>query len=134
MSRTPLKRWARPRRDDLEETYPSGRPPFYPFPTVSNVVNAAFCPVAIYHDLLHGTYQDATSSPTWKMKGVGNLFHQYIASLKSSIATGKQDLTGIDRARQDFSIHSQETINQNGIEIHVGIIILNHGYTESLKS
>jgi len=102
MSRTPLKRWTRPKKDDLEETYPSGQPPFYPFPTVSNVVNAAFCPVAIYHDFLHGTYQDVTSSPTWKMQGVENLFHQYIAHLKSTKAKGELDLTGIDRVRQDF--------------------------------
>ena len=53
--RAPLKRWPSVTKDVLlEGRYKAGHPPFGPFPTVTNVVNAAICPVACVHDLLYG--------------------------------------------------------------------------------
>jgi len=100
--RTPLRKWERPKK--LMEVYPSGRPPFYPFPTVTNLVNAAFCPVAVFHELLHGVYQDVTALPStnWRLFGAGELFQDFIALLKSLIAKGELYLTGIDTIRHEF--------------------------------
>ena len=85
--RTPKERWHRPRAEVLMgERYPQDEPPFDPFPTVQNIKNAVFCPVAALHDLLYG-YGNATISGGGY--GVGELFHQYIAYLKNMIARGE---------------------------------------------
>ena len=55
VERHPLPRWRYPRNEVLRnQVFASGRPPFTPFPTVTNLVNANLCPVALYHDLIHG--------------------------------------------------------------------------------
>lgn len=86
-ARRTLPQWKRPRRDVLrEEKYKRGEPPFYPFPTVSNVVRAAFCPLAILHDLLHGSSGFVEGG---RRGGTGELFHKFIAHLKTLIAMGR---------------------------------------------
>lgn len=79
-------RWRRPEQDVLkEDRYKYSRPPFDPFPNVTNVVNARMCPVAALHDMLHG-YGDATI-PGGKY-GLGMLFQRFISHLKLSAARG----------------------------------------------
>lgn len=82
--RTPKERWQRPRFDILVgQKYPQDDPPFDPFPTIQNIKNATFCPVAALHDLLYG-YGNATI--TEGGYGVGNLYHKFIAYLKNKLA------------------------------------------------
>ena len=55
VERQVLPRWKFPQEKCLNnDVFPSGRPPFAPFPTITNIMNAVHCPVAIYHDLIHG--------------------------------------------------------------------------------
>ena len=76
--------WRRPEREVLlENHYKYSRPPFDPFPTVTNVVNASKCPVAVLHDIFHGA-DDATIRPG--EYGMGNLYQRFIAHLKLSAA------------------------------------------------
>ncbi|MDF2956723.1 MAG: hypothetical protein OD814_000345 [Candidatus Alkanophagales archaeon MCA70_species_1] len=78
--------WRRPEREVLlENRYKYSRPPFDPFPTVTNVINASKCPVAILHDILHGI-DDITILPG--EYGVYNLYQRFIAHLKLNAATG----------------------------------------------
>jgi hypothetical protein len=83
--------WVRPEKYPegnsvlLETRYKYGRPPFDPFPTVTNVVNASKCPVAILHDILHGI-DDVTILP--KEYGLGDLYQKFTAHLKLSAAKG----------------------------------------------
>jgi hypothetical protein len=96
VKREPLARWRYPNRDSLlGNVFPSGRPPFAPFPTVTNLLNANLCPVAIYHDLLHGI-DNALIPQYGKEKQRGDLFHKFIAHLKLSLKNGKFRLSGYD--------------------------------------
>lgn len=84
--------WKTARRANaLQKTFPSGKPVFHPFPTVSNLINAAFCPLACVHDLLHGlnnvTILSRRYGGRWT-EPVGNLYHDFIAWLKCSIMEG----------------------------------------------
>lgn len=114
-ARVPVARWRRPTSQALEGVYPSGRPPFDPFPTVTNLVSAAFCPVSIYHEFLHGINQDVTSSPSWTLRGAGNLFHRFIAFLKSLRELGRPFPTTREGIRHEFIIFSRN-VNQRTSE------------------
>jgi hypothetical protein len=99
--RAPLKRWPSVSRDILmEKRYKADHPPFGPFPTVTNVVNAAICPVACVHDLLYGI-DDAVM--TGNGFGAGELFHGYVAALKTSRASGKCMPGGERRFYDEFA-------------------------------
>jgi hypothetical protein len=103
-NRIPVARWNRPRSDILlEHNWRSGQPPFDPFPTITNVVNAALCPVAILHDILHGDEYAAISQD--ESFGAGNLFQDFIASLKPAIADGscQNDSSTMRYAFDDFA-------------------------------
>lgn len=94
--REPLARWRYPSRDCLlGNEFPSGRPPFAPFPTVTNLLNATLCPVAIYHDLIHGI-DNALIPQYGKEKQRGDLFHKFITHLKLSLKNGSFKLSGYD--------------------------------------
>lgn len=96
VKRQPLPRWGYPNKETLSgNIFPSGKPPFAPFPTVTNLLNANFCPVAIYHDLLHGI-DDALIPQYGEEKQQGDLFHKFIAHLKLSLKNGKPKLSGYD--------------------------------------
>ena len=94
--REPLARWRYPSNDCLlGNVFPSGRPPFAPFPTVTNLLNANLCPVAIYHDLIHGI-DNALIPQYGKEKQRGELFHKFIAHLKLSLKNRSFRLSGYD--------------------------------------
>lgn len=100
--REPLERWRYPKDDILYgQVFPSGRPPFAPFPTVTNLLNTNLCPVAIYHDLLHGI-EDALIVYPQKLRG--ELFHKFVAYLKLSLRNRDFELTGIDILTQQRRI------------------------------
>ena len=93
VERQPLARWRYPRQDVLrQQVFPSGRPPFAPFPTVTNLINANFCPVAAYHDLIHGIENALTIQ--YPLQRRGELFHRFIAYLKLSLKNGDFALRG----------------------------------------
>ena len=84
VERQPLTRWRYPRADVLRnQVFASGRPPFAPFPTVTNLINANLCPVALYHDLIHGI--ENALGTQYPLERRGELFHNFIAYLKLSI-------------------------------------------------
>ena len=89
MTRTILKRWKRPEPKLLDEVFPYGKPPFDPFPTVTELTNAFLCPLAIYHYLHHG--EDGALVPRTAVEGwkAGDTFHGYIARLKTKIKEKK---------------------------------------------
>jgi len=92
MSPQILPRWLRPTDRILEGAYPSGKPPFDPFPTVTEMTNAYLCPRAIYHYLLHGedgAFTPHTTAEGWK---AGDTFHKFVDHLKTSIAQGSLNL------------------------------------------
>ena len=87
-SRTPLPEWPRPSRETLMgEVYRHGRPKFAQFPTVTDVVTTALCPVAAVHNILHGRGNALIERDTFG--GVGNLFHNFVAHIKTRVAQGK---------------------------------------------
>jgi hypothetical protein len=96
--------WRRPRRDQLERggIYPSGEPPFDPFPTVTDVMSANFCPVSILHMLLHGIDRSPLLIVRRGMGGAGDLYHNFIAFLKSSIVTGRLRTLNPGIIRREF--------------------------------
>jgi len=95
VERHPLPRWRYPRNEVLRnQVFPSGRPPFAPFPTVTNLVNANLCPVALYHDLIHGIENALVRGDLRTVKRRGELFHNFIAYLKLSIKNGDFELRG----------------------------------------
>lgn len=103
--RQPLTRWRFPTRDTLlGKVFPSGKPPLGPFPTVSNVMNASLCPVAIYHDLLHGIGNALVGQYTSERRG--DLFQNFIAHLKSSIRGRTFKLSGYDAQAQQGMIQA----------------------------
>jgi hypothetical protein len=75
----------------LGERFPSGKPPFDPFPTVSLVMKG-YCSVAIYHDLVWGRSWDGKSDAGIG-QAIGPLYHDFIATFRWRIALG---LEGID--------------------------------------
>jgi hypothetical protein len=91
--RIPIRQWRIPRRSALERgIFPSGRPPFYPFPTVSDLLAAAYCPNAIFHRMLHGIDSDVFTEQNQGRntgRGMGERFHEFIANLKTAIAEGE---------------------------------------------
>ncbi|RLI84666.1 MAG: hypothetical protein DRP01_07765 [Archaeoglobales archaeon] len=90
MSSYPVS-WRRPRREWLRPggLYPLGMPPFDPFPTVSDVIAADFCPYACVHRLLHGVQGSPTITGETGLERAGDLFHQFIALVKSLIVSGR---------------------------------------------
>jgi len=97
--REPLSRWRYPSRDALlGDVFPSGRPPFAPFPTITNLLNANLCPVAIYHDLIHGI--DNALIGQYPFKRRGDLFHKFIAHFKLLLKSRKFELSGYDKQAQ----------------------------------
>jgi hypothetical protein len=101
--RTPLKSWKYPEKNCLlGDVFPSGRPKFGPFPDVTNLMNANLCPVAIYHDLLHGL-GNALIKPFGNEQRIGDLYHSFIAFLKFSII------------RKEFKIEGYEFQTQVGV-------------------
>lgn len=129
--REPLTRWRYPNHECLfGKVFPSGRPPFAPFPTVTNLLNASLCPVAIYHDLIHGI-NNALIPQYGKEKQRGDLFHEFISYLKLSLKNGKFRLSGYDiqaqlgmiqdlflrfSQRQGFSIDESSDIWEDYVE------------------
>jgi hypothetical protein len=106
VQREPLARWRYPNRDCLiGDVFPSGRPPFAPFPTVTNLLNANLCPVAIYHDLIHGI-DNALIPQYGEEKQRGDLFHKFIAHLKLSLRNRSFELSGYDVPAQLGMIQS----------------------------
>jgi len=102
-TRAPVQ-WRRPLRNWLERggIYPSERPPFDPFPTVSDVISAHFCPVAILHRLLHGIELSPGLIAQRGREGAGELYHSFIAFLKSSITNGRLRPPSLGMIRQEF--------------------------------
>lgn len=89
VERHPLSRWRYPRSEVLRnQVFASGRPPFAPFPTVTNLINANLCPVALYHDLIHGIENSLVRGDIRTIGRRGSLFHNFIAFLKLSIKNG----------------------------------------------
>lgn len=96
-----LPKWGYPRKEILKKVFPSGKPPFAPFPTVTNLLNANFCSVAIYHDLIHGNGNALLID--YHLRGQGALFHEFIAHLKLSLQNRVIRLSGYDiRTQQDM--------------------------------
>lgn len=99
---TPVS-WRRPEREVLiENRYKYSRPPFDPFPTVTNIINASKCPVAILHDILHGV--DDAMIPGGKY-GLGILYQNFIAHLKLSAA--KKDIPSASDIRYRFEMFAR---------------------------
>jgi len=107
--------WKTARRANaLQKTFPSGKPDFHPFPTVTNLINAAFCPLACVHDLLHGLKNVAVLSRgfggTWT-EPVGTLYHDFIAWLKCSIMEGNRPPTSVREVNfrlKEFAMYDNE--------------------------
>jgi len=110
--RPPVKRWP-PIRDDVlqEKKYKADNPPFGPFPTVTNIVNAALCPIAAVHDLLYGI-DDARMRP--EGLGSGSLFHEFIAHLKTSLADGSCMPGGEKRLFDEFAEKRYDAAKEEG--------------------
>lgn len=72
-----------------ENRWPEDRPPFDPFPTVSDVVNAWECPVLALHNLLHGEDNLIRRDREWTPTSLGSRYHQFIALIKSRILAGE---------------------------------------------
>lgn len=105
VEREPLARWRYPTRDTLlGRVFPSGKPPLGPFPTVSNLLNANLCPVAIYHDLLHGIGNALIGQ--YPSERRGDLFQKFIVHLKSSLRGKAFQLSGYDTQAQQGMIQT----------------------------
>ena len=99
--RPPVKRWPPIRKTALlENEFKADHPPFGPFPTVTNILNAALCPVAAIHDLLYGIDNARIKPGGW---GSGVLFHEFIAHLKSSLSDGSCMPGGEKRLYYEFA-------------------------------
>jgi hypothetical protein len=96
--------WRRPDREVLlENRYKYSRPPFDPFPNVTNVLNASKCPVAILHDILHGI--DDATIPFGKY-GLGILYQRFIAHVKVSAA--RNDIPSPSDIRYRFEMFARD--------------------------
>lgn len=101
--REPLTRWRCPEREALlGNVFPSGKPPFAHFPTVTNLLNVNLCPVAVYHDLIHGI--DDALIGRYPLERRGDLFHKFLAHLKLSLKNEKFKLSGYDTQAQSGMI------------------------------
>jgi len=88
--RQPLKVWRWPRREHLlEEVYRRGAPPFDPFPSIQDVVDAVLCPMTVVHRTYHGLH-GALRGPRGLAEGEGEHFHRFMSILKSDIALGRR--------------------------------------------
>ena len=107
--RVPLSRWSKLRTNVLYgEVFPSGNPGFGPFPTVTNLLNAEFCPVAILHNLLHGRDYALLGGPDYyEIKKRGALFDGFIAHLKKSLMKGELKLSGYNIPAQEGKIKEE---------------------------
>ncbi|RLG18672.1 hypothetical protein DRN63_01080 [Nanoarchaeota archaeon] len=97
-------RWRRPRRDWLRPggLYPFGEPWFDPFPEVTDVIVADFCPYACVHRFFHGIRRSPTLITERSLEGAGDVFHQFIAFLKSSIVNGRLSRPTLGVIRREF--------------------------------
>jgi hypothetical protein len=96
--------WRRPEHEVLlENRYKYSRPPFDPFPDVTNMMNASKCPVAILHDILHAV-EDATI-PGGEY-GLGILYQRFIAHLKLSAA--RNDIPSPSDIRYRFEMFTRD--------------------------
>lgn len=105
-----LPKWRRPDHETLmENVYKYGTPTFDPFPTVTDVMNAAHCPVAAVHNILHGR-DNALVEGTGREIGIGKLFHEFISHLKSEISAGRRvrDTPQIRYLFENFARHEEE--------------------------
>ena len=90
--RQPLRAWRWPRREHLlEQVFRRGPPPFDPFPSIQDVIDAVLCPVTVVHRMYHGLH-GALSGPREIAEGVGRHFHRFVSILKSNIALGGERL------------------------------------------
>jgi len=94
----PPKRWRKPNKDILlNRVYESDYPGFDPFPTVTQVVKAAYCRVAVIHDLFHGLSssiadEEAEAMPRQKRRsgwGLGKFYHEFTARVKHEVGLGR---------------------------------------------
>jgi len=86
-----LDRWKRPGNDELHENvFPSGQPTFDPFPTVTDISNAYFCPLAAYYDIWYNVDYALEPKIQTSPKRSGEVFQDFIASLKASRIAGKK--------------------------------------------
>ncbi len=103
--RRPLSKWLYPEKKKLgEDIFPAGRPPFDPFPSVTNLLNAALCPVAAVHDFLRGN--EGALLGQYDSRNLGELFHGFIAHLKRLIVDGKLDLSASNPGALEGAIQS----------------------------
>jgi len=96
--------WRRPETRWLEPggIYPSGEPPFDPFPKVSDIIATSFCPVAGFQRLLHGITDSPELITAREIRGAGDLYHRFIAYIKSSVVGGQLRDLNLGRIRQEF--------------------------------
>jgi hypothetical protein len=90
--RVPLPQWRWPRRDHLlEQVYRRGPPPFNPFPSVQDIVDAALCPYAVFHKFYHGYHGALIGLRGDEGEGIqlGHHFHNFISFLKTEIIAGR---------------------------------------------
>jgi hypothetical protein len=91
--REPVERWRRPRQDYLlENVYRRGTPPFDPFPSVQDVVDATLCPYAIFHKIYHGHHGALVGLRGFGEEEIklGDYFHDFISYLKAEIVSGRE--------------------------------------------
>ena len=88
--RQPLRAWRWPRREHLlERVFRRGPPPFDPFPSIQDVIDAVLCPVTVVHKMYHGLH-GALSGPREVAEKIGSHFHRFVSILKSDIALGRR--------------------------------------------
>ncbi len=105
--RETLSRWSFPRDDVLQgEVFPSGNPRFAPFPTITDLLIADFCPVALLHNLLHGRDYALLGGSDYDIKRRGDLFHKFTSHLKLSLIKGEFSLSGYDIPTHETEISS----------------------------
>ena len=102
-----LNRWRRPLDDELRQNvFPSGEPTFDPFPTITEISNAYFCPLAAYYDLWYNV-DYALEPKIWSAapRRSGQIFQDFIAHIKASLIVGKKipdGQVGLWSVRQQF--------------------------------
>lgn len=86
-----LNRWKRPGDSELHgDVFPSGQPTFDPFPTVTDVSNSSFCPLAAYYDLWYSVDYALEPKIQSSPRRAGEVFQDFIARLKASRIAGKK--------------------------------------------